>query len=214
MSWLPDLRLFRSFELYLSLMFLISTYLRFRQYRAVVGLVRHFPGRWPRLFEMVKKHGNLFLTWGTVFPLVVTLGLLLAQTLARHLVWPGADVFTAPDLLHLRWALPAVLVTGAAMLAFDFWATTTVGEIDRPQMEKYFDQAEFWLRSPASRVVHIVTLGYVNPRKMVAVEVRSALVSASKLLNTSLWWVSLQAGLRITFGLVLWGAYLIGGHAG
>src|SRR5579871_7072208 len=106
MSWLPDLHLFRSFELYLSLLFLISTYLRFRLYRTVVGLVRTFPGRWPRLFEVVKQHGNIFLARGTLLPLAVTLGLLLAQTLARHLVWPGADAFTAADLPAVWAAVP------------------------------------------------------------------------------------------------------------
>jgi hypothetical protein len=213
MAWLPDLHVFRFFELYLSLLFLVSSYRRFRQYRAVVGLVRHFPGRWPRLFELVKQHGNLFLTWGTVFPLAVTLGLLLTQLLARRLVWPQADEFTAADLPQVWLAVPVVLLTGLAMVAFDTWATLTVGDINRAQLEKYFDQAEFWLKSPASRVVHIVTFGFVNPRKMVAVEVRSALVSVGKLLNTNLWWVSLQAGLRIAFGLSLWGAYLYWRHS-
>jgi hypothetical protein len=213
MSWLPDLHLFRLFELYLSLLFLVSLYFRMRQYRVVVGLVKNFPGRWPRLLELVKQHGNIFLTWGTVLPLGVTLGLLLTQLVARRLVWPSADEFTAARLSDVWATVPFILVTGLAMVAFDGWATFTVGELDRGQMEKYFDQAEFWLKSPASRVVHIVTFGIVNPRKMVAGEVRSALVSVSRLLNTNLWWVSLQAGLRIAFGLSLWASYLIWRHA-
>jgi hypothetical protein len=208
MSWLSDLHLFRTFEMYLSLLFLISTYLRIRQYQVVVGLVRGFSGRWPRLFDVVKQHGGIFLTWGTVFPLGITLALLLTQLLARRLLWPGADSFTVADLPDVGLAIPVVLVFGLAMVAFDGWATWTVGELDRAEMEKYFDQAEFWLKSPASRVVRIVTFGRINPHKMVAVEVKAALASASKLLNASLWWVSLQAGLRIAFGLSLWGAYL------
>jgi hypothetical protein len=208
MAWLPNLHLFRSFELYLSLMFLISSYLRFWQYRAVIGLVKDVSGRWPRLFELVKQHGSIFLTWGTVFPLAVTLALLLAQLLARHLLFPSADEFTVADLGDLWVAIPVVLVLGAAMAVFDARGTWDVGEIDRPQLEKYFDQAEFWLKSPAARVVHVFTLGFINPRKMVAVEVRSALLSASKLLNSNLWWVSAQAGLRIAFGLSLWTSYL------
>ena len=212
MSWLPELHLFRFFELYLSALFLISTYVRVRQYRVVVGLVRNFPGRWPRLFELVRQHGSIFLTWGTVLPLAVTLGLLLLQLFARRFVWPSADEFTAAALPDVWLTIPVITLTGLAMLAFDGWATFRVGELDRGQMEKYFDQAEFWLKSPASRVVHIVTLGFVNPRKMVAGEVQTALVSVSKLLNTNLWWVSLQAGLRILFGLSLWAAYLIWRH--
>lgn len=209
MAWLPDLHLFRSFELYLSLMFLISSYLRLRQYRSAVGLVKDFSGRWPRLFELVRKHGSIFLTWGTVFPLAVTLALLLTQLLARRCLFPGADEFTAADLGEIWLAIPVVFLSGAAMAVVDARGTFTVGEIDRPQLEKYFDQAEFWLKSPAARVVHVVTFGFVNPRKMVAVEVQSALVSASKLLNSNLWWVSTQTGLRIAFGLSLWGSYLV-----
>jgi hypothetical protein len=214
MSWLPDLHLFRFFELYLSLLFIISTYLRVRQYRVAVGLVRDLSGRWPRLFQVVKQHGGIFLTRGTIFPLAVSLGLLLIQFLARRLVWPEADDFTAADLPDVWAAIPVVLVSGLAMIAFDGWATWRVGEIDRGVMEKYFDQAEFWLRSPAAGIVRFVTLGFVNPRKMVSVEVQSALVSASKLLNANLWWVSLQAGLRIAFGLSLWTTYLIWLHRG
>jgi hypothetical protein len=212
MSWLPDLHLFRSFELYLSLLFVLSTLLRIRQYRVAVGLVRDFSGRWPRLFQVVKQHGAIFLTRGTIFPLAVSLALLLLQFLARRLVWPEADAFTVARLPEVWPAIPVILLTGVAMAAFDAWATWRVGEIDRGQMEKYFDQAEFWLRSPASRIVRIVTFGFVDPRKMVAVEVQSALVSASKLLNANLWWVSLQAGLRIAFGVSLWASYLIWRH--
>ena len=34
-----------------------------------------------------------------------------------------------------------------AMLGFDLYSLYLVGRIDRPQLEKYFDQAEYWLRS-------------------------------------------------------------------
>jgi len=58
--------------------------------------------------------------------------------------------------------------------------------------------------SPFPPVVRMVTFGYVNPRRMVAVEVRKALVEASRLLNSTFWWVSVQTGLRVLFGLALW----------
>src|ERR1700722_8229600 len=115
MPRLPDLHLFRIFEMYLSLLFLLSTYLRIRQYRVVMGLVKGFSGRWPRLFELVKKHGGIFLTWGTFFPLAVSLGLLLAQLLARQILWPGADTFTAADLREVWPAIPVVVLSGLAM---------------------------------------------------------------------------------------------------
>jgi hypothetical protein len=53
-------------------------------------------------------------------------------------------------------------------------------------------------------VVRAFTFGYINPRQMVAAEVRTALVSASYLLNTTLWWMSVQVGCRFLFGLSLW----------
>jgi hypothetical protein len=209
MSWLTGLHIFRLFELYLTLIFLVSTYLRFRQYQAIVGLVRTFAHRWPRLLQLVSRHYNLFLSWGTIFPLAVSGGLLAAQTIANRWIWPQSDEFTVADLLAVWPALPVLVVTGAAMAGFDAWGACTVGEIDRAQLEKYFDQAEYWLRSWAAPVVRVFTLGRINPRQMVAAEVRTALEGVSRLLNYTLWWVSLQAGLRIAFGLSLWGTYAL-----
>jgi hypothetical protein len=53
-------------------------------------------------------------------------------------------------------------------------------------------------------VVRVVTFGYVNPRQLVAAEVQTALLSAGHLLNSTLWWVSVQTGLRIAYGLSIW----------
>jgi hypothetical protein len=209
MSWLHDLRLIRLFSFYLALFFCVSTYVRTRQYRAILGLVRNMPGRWPRLLALIREHGNLFLTWGTVMPLLLSLVLLVFNTLASRRLWPRADDFTGAQLLQVWPALPLVMLSGLAMLGLDLYGLWQVGEVDRAEMEKYFDQAEYWLRSRASHVVRIVTLGYINPRKMVAVEVQSALVSASRLINYNLWWMVLQTGLRIAFGLSLWGTYAL-----
>src|SRR5205807_1874601 len=93
--------------------------------------------------------------------------------------------------------LVTVVLCGAAMLGVDLYATFSAGEVDRESMQIYFDQAEYWLRSWTAPVVHAFTLGYIHPRRMVAVEVRKALVEASQLINSTLWWVSLQVGLRV-----------------
>jgi hypothetical protein len=80
-----------------------------------------------------------------------------------------------------------------------------VSVIDRETAEKYFDQAEYWLGSRNADVIRVVTFGFINPRKMVADEVRKALLSAvSETLNTSLWWWIGQIVLRFSFGLSLW----------
>jgi hypothetical protein len=209
MSWLYDLRLINLFGFYLALFFCLSTALRWRQYHAFLALVRRFSGRWPNLLKLVGQHGGVFLTWGTVRPLLLVLGLFAANTFASQYLWPQAREFKFGDLLEAWPALPLVLASGAAMLAFDAYATWNVGELNQEETEKYFDQAEYWLRSWKAPVVRFLSLGYVNPRKMVAQEVRAALESASALLNSTLWWVSIQTGLRIAFGLSLWASYAL-----
>lgn len=209
MAWLLDLNLIRFFDFYLAVAFLLSTAMRIRQYQTVVGLVRAVPERWPRLFQLVGRYRGLFLTWATILPAVLALGLLLIHTLACRVIWPHANL-SLGQLIELRWAVPFVGLFGAAMLGLDAYGIWSVGELDRAEIDKYFDQAEYWLRSWTAPVVRVFTLGYVNPRKMVTVEVESALLSVSQMVNSTLWWVALQTGLRITYGLSLWLTFALG----
>jgi putative effector of murein hydrolase LrgA (UPF0299 family) len=209
MSGLLELRLIRFFGFYLAVMFLLSTWVRLRQYGTILRLVRSMPNRWPRLLVLVKQHAHIFLTWGTILPLVLLFAIFTANYLASKWLWPQADDFTLAQLATLYPIWPIVLIFGAGMIAFDVWGVVSVSVIDQTEMEKYFDQAEYWLRSWTAPVVHIFTFGRINPRQMVAVEVRSALVSSSRMLNSTLWWVVTQATLRIAFGLSLWLAYAL-----
>ncbi len=209
MAWLLELRLIRFFGFYLALMFLLSTMVRLRQYGAILGLVRSMPQRWPNLLGLVKRHAHIFVTWGSVLPLALLLLLFVLNYLASKWLWPQADDFTMAELMPLYPLWPVVFFFGVAMTAFDTWGLVSVTAVDRAEMEKYFDQAEYWLRSWTAPVVHFFTLGRINPRQMVAVEVRSALVSSSRMLNSNLWWVVIQAGLRVAFGLSLWLSYAL-----
>jgi hypothetical protein len=209
MSWLLELRLIRFFGFYLALMFLLSTWVRLRQYATIVGLVRSMPHRWPRLLQLVKQHVHIFLTWGTVLPLVLLLAVFTLNYLASKWLWPSADEFTMAQLVPLYPFWPVVFLFGVAMTAFDIWGVVSVTAIDRTELEKYFDQAEYWLQSWTGPVVRVFTLGRINPRQMVAVEVRAALLSSSQALNSNLWWVVIQAGLRVAFGLSLWVSYAL-----
>lgn len=209
MDGLLDLRAIRCFSLYLALIFAVSTYLRLAQYRAVLSLVTRLGSRWPNLTNLVLHHRNIFLTRNTVLPLALMLGLLVVNTLASQFVWPHADRFTIHDVLEVWFALPILLAAGGAMVAFDVWGTLQVGVVDDKEMEKYFDQAEFWLKGWKAPVVRVLSFGFVNPRQIVAKEVRAALESASELLNNTLWWVTIQTTLRILFGLCLWGTYAV-----
>ncbi|HEY7425575.1 MAG TPA: hypothetical protein VH682_15190 [Gemmataceae bacterium] len=206
---LLELRLIRFFGFYLAVMFLLSTWVRLRQYWTIIRLVRSMPNRWPLLLQLVRQHVNIFLTWGTVLPLALLLLVFALNFIASKLLWPQADDFTMAQLLPLYPLWPVVFSFGAAMMAFDVWGVVRVAEVDQTEMEKYFDQAEFWLRSWTAPVVRFFTLGRINPRKMVAVEVRTALVNSSQMLNSTLWWVVIQAGLRVAFGLSLWVSYAL-----
>ncbi len=209
MTSLRNINLIHLFDFYLAVAFLGSTMLRVNQYRSILALVRAVPGRWPHLFDLVRRHGTIFLTWSTVLPAVLACTLSAVHMLACRLVWPHAALTLAALAEHWR-PVPLVLAFGTAMLAVDYYVTFYFGKVDRELMQKYFDQAEYWLRSWTAPVVRVVTLGYINPRQMVAVEVRKALVQASALINRSFWWISVQVGLRIAFGLSLWLTYAWG----
>jgi hypothetical protein len=210
MSWLLNLSLIQLFLVYLTLVFLIGTALRIRDYRHVLGVVLSVPGRWPRLFKLVKEHHHILLTWRTVLPLFLSFALLAAHLLTSEFVWPqAAAVLTVGRLLELWPSLLVVAPTGLFMIGLDVYVYTHLSPFDRPLLEKYFDQAEYWLKPWTAPVVRIFTFGYINPRQMVTKEVRSALESASRLMSSALWWVSMQTGARLTFGLALWGTYLV-----
>jgi hypothetical protein len=211
MTRLQQLNLIHFFDFYLLLLFLISLYVRLRQYSAVVGLVRAVPGRWPKLFQLVKEHRTVFMTWTTLLPAILALSLSLIHMLACRLVWPQANL-TVERLMELWPAIPVVTVCGLAMLGVDLVATFWVGEVDRALLEKYFDQAEYWLHSWAAPVVRFFTLGRVNPRMIVAAEVQKALLEASQLLNSTLWWIAVQVSFRVAFGLSLWVTYAVSGE--
>ena len=200
---LEGLHLIRMFDFYLAVVFVLGSVLRWQQYRAILGLVTGFPARWPRLLRLVRQHGNLFLTWGTVLPGLLTLGLLLLHTLGSHWLLAGADV-TLGRLVSNPTALVLFGLLALAMIFVDGCLLSQNIDIERPTLEKHFDQAEYWLRSWAAPVVQVLSLGYVNPRRMVNAEVRDALEESSQLLNVALWWLSLQTGLRILCGLSLW----------
>lgn len=203
MSWFWRLNLIHCLDWYLLTVFLVGTALRVNRYRALLGLIWSMPGRWPLLLGLIKQHHGLFLTWSTVLPGLLTFLLYVTHTLACRLVWPQAGITTA-QLAHWLLAVLVVLSLGVAMVGFDGYGALRVGQWDRTRVEEAFDRAEFWLSSRAAPLVRFLTLGLINPRKRVAVEIHEALAIASGKLNTTLWAASLRTVLRIAFGAALW----------
>src|SRR5262245_22185341 len=114
MHSLLQLRLIRRVDFCLLLAFFVCALLRRRQYRTVLQVVRDGPGRWPRLFQLVKQHRAIFLTWGSLLPLILTLGLWVGHTVLRRSLLTGGEDLTADMLLHLWLAVPFVAATGLA----------------------------------------------------------------------------------------------------
>jgi hypothetical protein len=210
MSWLSHLHPIRLFNFYLAVVFIVTTLINIRDYRHLLGVARSLPSRWPRLFDLLKKHAHIFFTWRMAAPVLASLGLLLVQMFVTQVVAPSADEKLTGALMLEVWpTLPFVFVAAAVMIAFDVYANWGLLNLNRAEIEKYFDQAEFWLKSWTAPVVHVLSLGYINPRQMVAAEVRTALLNASDVVNRTLWWTAGQAGFRILCGLSLWLTYLL-----
>jgi len=209
-AW-SNLNLIKFFEFYLAAFFLVGTFRRVSQYQAVAGMVGSFPGRWPRLLKLVNEHRGILLTLRTILPAALALALMTIHTVASRLLWPQAGRppygLTLGRLSEHPLALIVVVLAGLGMAAVDVYFLIVVGRVNRPMVEGYFDQAEYWLGSWVAPVVQKVTFGRINPRAMVADEVRKALEDASHLLDTALWCTVLQTGLRIAFGLALWLTY-------
>jgi hypothetical protein len=196
------------FTFYLTAMFVVGTFRRLRQYHAVVELARTMPGRWPRVLGQIRKHWLMFLTWSTLRPALVALGLIGVQLVCSRIIWPRAMI-TVQDLFAEMWMPPVVALTAAAMAAVDLYFLIVVGQIDRRETERYLDEAEHWLTSWKAPVVKFLTLGIINPRKIVDTEVRKAMEEGRDLLHRNLWLMSLQALLRVLFGLSLWTCWAV-----
>jgi hypothetical protein len=211
MSWLKALNLIAVLDYYLVITFVVSTVMRYRQYRVMAGLVISASARWPKLLQVLTSHRRMFFTWPTLLPSALTFLLMFMHLLAYNLVWPTARL--SPIDLWEHWlVLAALLVLGIAMLVLDYDACFNIWEIERQQIEPYLDQAEYWLSSWASPAVRILTLGYVNPKQRVHDEVFKALTSASVDVNKMMWRWALQIGVRLAFGLTLWFTWYLAVH--
>jgi hypothetical protein len=208
MEDIGSLNLMRFLDFYFALIFCASTWRRLGQYSNVGKLVLAGPGRWPHLLKLLKQYRTILWTWSMILPALLALAIWIAQVLASRLVFPEAS--TPPDGLSLGRLLehwPALLVAvplGFATFAFDLYSLYVVGGFDREAVEKHLDQAEYWLRSRSAHVVRVVSFGIINPRRMVAEEVEKALVGIGDMLNFTLWWITVQMGIRLAFGLTLW----------
>lgn len=199
--------LIRVFDFYVTLMFVISLVRRWDVYVNAIRIMIGVRGRWPKLIARLTEHSSLILNWSFFRPAILALALTLIQLIVSRLIFPLA-VLTGEQLRQEWWWVPLIFVPLLPMLAVDIYFVVRVGKFDHDETVKYFDQAETWLgwKGP---LVRVLTLGIVDPQKMVDEEVKKSLQDYRGTLNASLWWVSVQIGLRLLFGLTLWTVWAI-----
>ncbi len=202
-AWLDALNLLTVFNYYLIVGFVASTAVNFRRYRAIVGLLYCFPSRWPKLLQLVNKHRSVFFGWPTLLAIGLAFVLMLSNSLAIRLIWTHAGV-TLQQLGGHWLPLVALLVAGGLMLFFDCQALWSVGHFDRSALEVVLDKAESWLKSWTGPALRFVTFGFINPRKIVGVEVQRALADANWVVIGGMWRLSLRTGTQFAVGLILW----------
>lgn len=205
----PPLNLIRLFDFYVALLFLISLLRRWTVYWDAIRLVFRVRGRWPKLMSALAEHKSLLLNWAFFRPAILALVVMLIQFAFSRLIYPRA-VLTGPQLREEWWLVPIILVPLVPMLAVDLYFIIRVGRFDHDEMVKYLDQAETWLgwRGP---LVRVVTLGIVNPRKMVDEEVQKSLAQMHSTFASSMWWVIVQMSLRLAFAVTLWTIWAVHG---
>lgn len=201
----PPLNLIRVFDFYVTLMFVISLVRRWNVYLSAVRLLIAVRGRWPKLISRLAEHRSLILNRSFFRPALLALGLTITQLVASRVIFPKATL-TGEQLRAEWWWVLIIAVPLVPMALVDLYFVVRVGKFDHDETVKYFDQAETWLgwKGP---LVRALTLGIVNPRKMVDDEVKKSLTEYQSTLQSSLWWVSVQIGLRLAFGLTLWGVW-------
>ena len=201
--WLDTLNLLDVFNYYLILAFLVSTAIRIRMYRAIVGLVMASSGRWPKLLVLAKTHWTIFVGWPMLLTIGLAFALMLSNSLAINLVWSSANV-TFEELWGRWLPLLAIVLLGALMLYLDCQAIFRVGRFDRTALETDLDKAESWLKSWMAPALRMVTFGFVNPRKIVGAEVQRVLVDANWVVIGGMRRTSMRIGMQLAFGLSLW----------
>jgi hypothetical protein len=210
MTPLWHVNLIRLFDFYLAAAALLSFARRYPIYWDALRLTVALRGRWPRLMDRLRQHHGVLVTGQVIRPALLAVVLLGVQLVCSRVIWPRA-VLPVGEVAESWWRLIVVVSAAVPMLAVDAYFLIRVGRFDRLQTEQYLDMAEHWLASWKAPAVRVVTFGYVNPRRMVDDEVKKGLTSIGQMVRWSMWWVTAQVSCRVTFGLVIWVVWLLGG---
>ena len=203
MSRFDAVNLIRLFDFYLAAMFVLGLARRYPVYWDAIRLGIGLRGRWPKLIERLRQHHGVLLTQDVLRPLLLALGLIAIQMICSRVIWPKAELAVA-EVTGSWWRSVIVGLAVLPMLAVDVYFLIRIGRFDRRETEVYFDQAEHWLRTWKTPLIRAATLGYLNPQRMVDEEVRKGMAQLGETVSWVAWWMSVQVGCRVAFGLTIW----------
>ena len=203
MNTLANTNLIRLFDFYLLMMFVIGLLRRWAMYRDIVLLTGAAIIRRPNLVRQLGANRELLMTRQILVPVILAIGLMGIQFILSRLIWPQATM-TIREASKDWWRVALLIGTFVPMFAVDLYFLIRVGQIDRNEAMKQLHRAEHWLTSWQGSAIRWVTMGYVNPRKMVDDQLRDGLSWFGLLIAWSMWWVTVQVTLRVAFGLTVW----------
>ncbi|MFO0938424.1 MAG: hypothetical protein U0798_18125 [Gemmataceae bacterium] len=198
-----DTNLIRLFDFYLLLMFVIGLLRRFALYRDVVILTIATFIRQPNLVKRLSANRDVLMDGKTLRPIFFALLLMSIQLVMSRLIWPSATI-TIHEVSQTWWQAALLVVLFIPMVSVDVYFLARVGQIDRHEAKKHLARAEHWLSSWQGTAVKLVTFGYVNPRQMVDDQLRENLTWFRGTIQWSMWWVVVQVGLRVMWGVAIW----------
>ncbi len=208
---LANANLINLYSFYLAAMFVLGLMRRWSVYADTLAILVAVRGRWPKLVERMAAHRKAVVNWATVRPVALVLVLMVVQMVASRLIWPKARL-PLGELPEPLWHLIPFLLALVPMLVVDVYFLIAVGRFDRAETEKYFDQAERWSGSWKAKAVRAITFGRIDPDQQVDEGVQKGMEQLGQTVSWAMWWVSVQMGLRLLFGLTIWILWAIRDH--
>ena len=203
-----SLNLIALFNFYLAAMFVLSLYRRRRVYLDALRLTFSTLGKRKKLLVVVAEQKSSLISKEVLRPMLVALAVMVIQFILSKLVFPQATLRVS-EIEEPWWQAALIVAAFVPMFAVDVYFLVRVGRFSHGETADYLDYAEKWLGRRGS-AVRVLTLGIVNPRKIVGVEVQKNLKELGATVSWSLWWVTVQVVLRTAFGLAIWLLWALG----
>lgn len=185
-----------TYEYYLLGTFVLGL-VQLRHHVALYRFVRKSPARWPQLYQIVRDHLRLLITWPTVLTVGLMSLLWVAHTAFRRLLYPSAQV-SFETLRAEPWLLVAAVLFGAIMFALDLGALVRASSFRPPQRTWLLDLTEAALKAEVLPV-----------RWFVAWRVRQGVLGSLPVVQHWVWKRSAEIGARLAFGTTLWLAWAL-----